>query len=49
MMISRGAGAKATRFADLPDRVRGLIATVHPEIARDPAAALRRNPYRFER
>lgn len=49
MMISRGAGAKATRFSDLPDRVRGLIATVHPEIARDPAAALRRNPYRFER
>lgn len=48
-MISRGAGAKAARYADLPARHRQLIAQVHPEIAAEPAAALRRNPYRFEK
>lgn len=48
-MISRGAGAKADAYDDLPARHRELIERVHPEIAADPAAALRRNPYRFEK
>jgi hypothetical protein len=48
-MISRGAGAKADSYDELPSRHRELIEQVHPEIAADPAAALRRNPYRFEK
>ena len=48
-MISRGAGAKVERYAQLPGRVRAYIEQLHPEIARDPAAALDRNPYRFEK
>ncbi len=47
-MISRGFGAKVASYEELPAKVRGFIAREHPEIARDPAAALRRNPYRFE-
>jgi hypothetical protein len=48
-MISRGAGAKADTYGDLPARHRELIEQVHPDIAADPTAALRKNPYRFEK
>ncbi len=48
-MISRGFGAKVASYEELPAKVRGFIAQQHPEIARDPTAALRRNPYQFER
>jgi len=48
-MISRGAGAKAANYEDLPARHRELIEQVHPDIAADPEAALRKNPYRFEK
>ena len=39
--VSRGFGRKASGFRSMPDRLQDLIKERHPDIYKDPAAALR--------
>jgi len=39
--VSRGFGRKVSGFRAMPDRLQGLIKERHPDIYKDPAAALR--------
>jgi hypothetical protein len=46
-MLSRGSGRKFARLADMPQSFLGILRARHPELARDPAAALDRPPFSF--
>lgn len=48
-LVSRGSGQKVSRYEELPPRFRRLFESQHPELAADPAGALDRDAYRFER
>ena len=48
-LLSRAVGGKAARLADCPKSYVDLLARFHPEILRDPAAALLRPAAKFER
>ncbi len=47
--LSRGSGRKVERYAELPASFRQRLEQAFPDIARDPAAALRRPPFPFAR
>jgi hypothetical protein len=47
--MSRAAGRKVDEFGQMPESFRTLLQRVHPEIHRDPAAALVQPTNRFER
>jgi hypothetical protein len=46
-MVSRASGRKFARLEDMPPRFLGLLRERHPELAKDPAAALDRPPFSF--
>ena len=48
-LVSRGFGKKVDRYDQLPARFRALLERQHPDIAEDPARALAKSQYRFER
>jgi hypothetical protein len=48
-LLSRGVGQKARRLQDCPRPFLDLLARQHPDILRDPAAALARPPAQFDR
>ncbi|MEE4184789.1 MAG: DUF1838 family protein [Gammaproteobacteria bacterium] len=48
-MMTRGNGAKVATFADMPASYQQLVKEVHPEIYKDPLAALERDAYVFDR
>lgn len=45
--LSRASGRKVESYAELPASFRQRLADAFPEIAKDPAAALRRPPFQF--
>ncbi len=48
-LLSRAVGGKVVRVTDLPKTFLNLLARLHPDILRDPAAALLRPPAKFDR
>jgi hypothetical protein len=48
-LLSRGVGRKVARMDDMPASYLRLLERLHPDIRRDPAAALEREAARFER